>query len=167
MRNESSAGHGAGQPVLGGPGWAGSLDQMTSRGPLPPRPFCESMRACGRMPKCITAPLDLPWLIKVMDQHILGRGSWELLKVSLFQPGLSHADLRLLCGSNPAFLVGMHGVAAYWLPKPKKGLASFDSLVGDYAIGYVNKDYFWVFCFTLDCNLFPVRNNILLHMDCL
>lgn len=66
--------------------------------------------------------------------------------------------------SNPVFLVGMHGVAAYSLPKPKKGSASFDSLVDDYAIGYVNKDYFSMFCFTLDCNLFPVCNNILLHM---
>lgn len=94
-----------------------------------------------------------------------GRGSWELLKVTLFPPGSSHADPTLRCVSNPVFLVGMHGVAAYSLPKTKKGSVSFDSLMDDYAIGYVNKDYFSMFWFTLDRNLFSVRNNILLHMD--
>lgn len=90
------------------------------------------------MPKCITAPSDLLWLIKVMDQHVLGRGSWEPLEETLFPPLSSHADPRLCCGPNPVFLVGLHGITAYRLPKIKHGLALFDSPVGDGAIGSVN-----------------------------
>lgn len=51
------------------------------------------------------------------------------------------------------------------IAKAKKGLASFDSLEEYYAIEYVNKDCFSVFCFTPESNLFPVHYNILLHMD--
>ena len=40
---QNSSGHGLGHPALGGSIWAGGLDQMTSRGPFQPQPFCDSL----------------------------------------------------------------------------------------------------------------------------
>ena len=40
---QNLSGHGPGQLALGSPAWAGRLDQMTSRGPFPPQPFCDSV----------------------------------------------------------------------------------------------------------------------------
>ena len=41
---QKPAGHGPDQPGLGGPAWAGGLDSMTSRGPLQPQPFPNSVK---------------------------------------------------------------------------------------------------------------------------
>ena len=37
------SGHGLGQPILGGPAGARALDQVTSTGPFPPQPICDSV----------------------------------------------------------------------------------------------------------------------------
>lgn len=37
------SGHGPGQLTLGGSAWAGELDKMTSRGPIPPQLICDSV----------------------------------------------------------------------------------------------------------------------------
>ena len=39
---QKPSGHGPGQLAQGGPAWAEGLDQMTSRGPFQPQPFCDS-----------------------------------------------------------------------------------------------------------------------------
>ena len=38
---QKPSGHGRGQPVLGGPAWAGGLDKMISRGRFQLQPFCD------------------------------------------------------------------------------------------------------------------------------
>lgn len=76
MRNNSSAGHGAGQSAVGGPSrvW----DQVASRDPFPPQPFCESVRVCvGGLNFIIAPQICHGWLKSWINM------SWERILQSV------------------------------------------------------------------------------------
>jgi len=79
--------------------------------PFPPQQSCECVRAWGRNAKML---YHSPRFATAERGHRSARfGARIMLKVTLLPPGSSHADPGLCCGSNPAFLVGTHGIAAY------------------------------------------------------
>lgn len=61
---EQPSGHGPGQPALGDNALAGTLGQMTSRGPLQPQPFCDSGS------NSTTKPLDISGMKREKTKNV-------------------------------------------------------------------------------------------------